>query len=141
MVIDHIGIVVRSLESGIKQWRSAFGYQQITEIVENCKQKVKVVFLDKANSLTVKLIEPTDKDSPIFNFARRGGGLHHLCFKCESIDQEIDRLKCQEMRLITAPEPGEAFENESIAFMLGQNGLNVEFIETDKKAKRISSNK
>ncbi len=49
-------------------------------------------------------------------------------------------MQCQEMRLITAPEPGEAFENEAIAFMLGQNGLNVEFIETDKKAKRISSN-
>ena len=81
MTIDHIGIVVRSLAEGINQWQDLFGYKQNSDIVSNSRQKVKVVFLSKPGSLPVKLLEPTDPTSPVFVFARRGGGLHHLCFK------------------------------------------------------------
>lgn len=137
MIIDHIGIVVRSLERGIHQWVTVFGYKQMTEIVENTRQMVNVVFLEKKNSIIVKLIEPSNNESPIFEYAKKGGGLHHLCFKCGDIQEEISNLKEKKMRLLTPPEPGEAFENENIAFMFGQNGLNIELIDTDKKARRI----
>ena len=60
MVIDHIGIVVKSIEEGISYWKKVFGYRQMTEIVINTRQKVNVVFLTKENSLLIKLIEPTD---------------------------------------------------------------------------------
>ena len=85
MIIDHIGIVVKSLEKGIKDWQIIFGYQQMTEMVVNTRQKVKVVFMSKDNSLPVKLLEPTDESSPVFALARKGGGLHHLCFKCDDM--------------------------------------------------------
>ena len=45
MIIDHIGIVVKSLEKGIKHWETVFGYVQYTGIVENSRQHVRVVFL------------------------------------------------------------------------------------------------
>lgn len=137
MVIDHIGIVVKSLERGIKQWETVFGYSQFTEIVQNTRQKVRVVFLNKDNSMLVKLIEPSDQDSPVMEFAKKGGGLHHLCFRCNDLDETIETLREKRMRLITPPEPGEAFENDLIAFMLGQNGLNIELIDTDRKANRL----
>ena len=38
---------------------------------------------------------------------------------------------------LVAPQPGEAFDNENIAFMLTRFGLNFELIDTDKKAKLI----
>ena len=44
MPIDHVGIVVKSLTSGILHWKNVFGYSQYTEIVENIMQQVKVVF-------------------------------------------------------------------------------------------------
>lgn len=134
MIIDHIGIVVRSIDKGIEQWKTVFGYTQYTEIVENTRQKVRVVFMQKKNSLLVKLLEPSNDKSPIYEFSKRGGGLHHLCFKCDNVDNAIESLKGKKMRLITRPEPGEAFNNEMIAFMLGQNGLNVELIDTDLKS-------
>jgi len=84
MIIDHIGIVVKSLKKGIQHWQDVFGYKQMTEIVINTRQKTKVVFLCKNNSLQVKLIEPTDETSPIFKMAKKGGGLHHHCFKCDN---------------------------------------------------------
>ncbi len=133
MIIDHIGIVVPSLEEGIKQWTDLFGYKQNSIPVLNPIQKVSVVFLSKTNSLTIKLITPTSEDSPIKKFALKGGGLHHLCFKCDNIESEIPLLQMKGSRLIAPPQPGEAFNNHNIAFLLSSNNLNVELIDTDEK--------
>ena len=89
MVIDHIGVVVRSLEESIQRWSDLFGYKKSSEIVVNTRQKVKVVFLSKENSITIKLVEPSDASSPISRFARKGGGIHHLCFRCADMQAEI----------------------------------------------------
>ncbi|GIK23336.1 MAG: VOC family protein [Ignavibacterium sp.] len=140
MVVDHIGIVVKSLEKGIEYWEEVFGYKQMTEIVVNTRQKVKVVFLSKDKSLIVKLIEPTDETSPVFRYSRKGGGLHHLGFRCENINVEILKLKNLGLRVIANPQPGEAFENNQIAFLLGNQALNIELIDTDIKARKIISN-
>ena len=57
MVIDHISFAVKNLEEGISYWNRVFGYRQLTNIVVNSLQKVKVVFLDKEDSIPVKLID------------------------------------------------------------------------------------
>jgi methylmalonyl-CoA/ethylmalonyl-CoA epimerase len=133
MVIDHIGIVVPSLEQGIHQWEELFGYRKNSEIVLNSRQRVRVVFLSKQESLTIKLIEPSEPESPVAVFARRGGGLHHLCFRCDDIKVQIPLLKEKGARFIVAPQPGEAFGNRDIAFFLAPNNLNVELIDTTEK--------
>ncbi len=136
MVIDHIGIVVKNIEEGIEHWREVFGYHQMTDVVENTRQRVRVVFLSKQDSLLVKLVEPVGPSSSVFAFAKKGGGLHHLCFKTDGMSEELERLKGLGLRVLAPPEPGEAFENEDIAFVYAKHGLNVEVIETDKKAAR-----
>lgn len=130
MILDHVGIVVRSLEDGIQQWEQMFGYRRNSDLVLNTRQKVRVVFLAKANSLPVKLIEPSEAESPIYQFARRGGGLHHLCFRCENLRGQMSVLEAQGAKFLVPPEPGEAFENHDIAFFLAKNNLNVELIDT-----------
>lgn len=140
MVVDHIGIVVKSIEEGISYWEKVFGYRQMTEMVINTRQKVKVVFLTKDKSLLIKLIEPTDETSPVYKYAIKGGGLHHLAFRCKDMSEEIIRLKNLGLRVISNPQPGEAFEDNQIAFLLGNQALNIELIDTDKKAKKIIYN-
>jgi methylmalonyl-CoA/ethylmalonyl-CoA epimerase len=137
MVIDHIGLVVKSIEKSMEYWEKIFAYRQMTDVIINTRQKVKVVFLCKENSLNIKLIEPLDESSPVDRFAKKGGGMHHICFKCKDMNKEIERLREMDLRLLAEPQPGEAFENENIAFLIAKNGLNIEIIETDKKAKRI----
>jgi methylmalonyl-CoA/ethylmalonyl-CoA epimerase len=134
MIIDHIGIVVRSLEDGIRQWETLFDYQKNSEIVFNTRQKVRVVFLTKENSITVKLIEPSDPASPAFAFARKGGGLHHLCFRCEDMRAEIAALRAKGAVLVVPPQPGEAFNGHDIAFFMAKHNLNLELIDTTEKA-------
>jgi methylmalonyl-CoA/ethylmalonyl-CoA epimerase len=133
MVIDHIGIVVRSLEEGVRQWEELFGYRQSSATVTNTRQKVRVVFLSKPDSIIVKLVEPSGPDSPVAGYARKGGGLHHLCFRCGDLKTEIPALKAKGTRFVVPPQPGEAFGNHDIAFFLADGGLNVELIDTTCK--------
>jgi methylmalonyl-CoA/ethylmalonyl-CoA epimerase len=133
MVIDHIGIVVRSLERGIRQWEDLFGYSTNSDIVINTRQRVRVVFLSKKDSVTIKLLEPLDQASPVSAFARKGGGLHHICFRCDNLEVKIRHLHENGARLIVPPEPGEAFLNNKIAFLFAENNLNIELIDTMEK--------
>ena len=133
MQIDHIGIVVKSIEDGIKRWEKIFDYKQMTQIVTNSIQKVRVVFLSKPNSTLIKLIQPVDESSSVFTFAKKGGGIHHLCFRCDNLIDELERIKQLGLRILTEPESGEAFCNEKIAFIYAKEGLNIELIETDLK--------
>lgn len=133
MVIDHIGVVVKNIEDGITQWEDQFGYFQATDPILNKKQKVRVVFMDKADSVMVKLVEPSGEDSPVYQFALKGGGLHHLCFRCDDLESQINELRKQGVRCFVPPESGEAFENNKIAFLISSNNLNIELIDTDKK--------
>jgi methylmalonyl-CoA/ethylmalonyl-CoA epimerase len=136
MVIDHIGIVVRSLEAAIPDWVDTFGYEQLTEPVTNSRQKVRVVFLRKEGSTLVKLVEPVDPSSSVSALSRRGGGLHHLCFRTDDMEATLRDLEAARARVLVPPEPGEAFENEPIAFVF-VHGLATEIIATERKAKRI----
>ena len=143
MVIDHLGIAVKSLEDGIQHWEKLFGYHQDTEIIVNTRQQTKVVFLTKENSLSIKLVEPTSQSSPLCDFVRRGGGFHHIGFKCDNLNDELGRLKeydLKDLRIMTLPEPGEAFENELLAFIVTKQKLNIELIDTDKRTGQMDEN-
>jgi methylmalonyl-CoA/ethylmalonyl-CoA epimerase len=136
MKIDHIGIAVRSIEAAVEIWQEAFGYEPMTEVVENSRERVKVQFLKKSDSITIKLIEPLDEKSVVFSAIKNGGGcLHHLCFRCDNLEESLQFLRGKGCRILEEPRPGEAFENEDIAFVYAKMGLNVELIETDKKAR------
>ena len=134
MIIDHICIAVKDIEEGIAYWEKVFGYRQMTGIVINSLQKVKVAFLKKENSLTIKIIEPLKDNQSLVNFVSRGGGFHHICFKCDNIDEGLKELKDKGLITLVPPQPGEAFNNHDIAFMLARYGLNIELIDTDEKA-------
>jgi methylmalonyl-CoA/ethylmalonyl-CoA epimerase len=70
----------------------------------------------------------------VFRAAQKGGGLHHLCFRCAELDVEVARFRSLGLRVLAEPQPGEAFAGERIAFVYATQGLNIELIDTDKKA-------
>jgi methylmalonyl-CoA/ethylmalonyl-CoA epimerase len=137
MIIDHICFAVRDINETMHYWEDVFGYKQLTEPIINTRQKVKVLFLDKAGSVLVKLIEPLNDNKTLLQFVEMGGGFHHLCFKCNDLDKKISELKEKGVRLLVAPQPGEAFDNNKIAFFWAKNRINFELIDTDKKAGKL----
>jgi len=134
MKLDHICFAVKNIEEGISYWESVFGYRQMTETVINTLQKVKVVFLSKEESLLIKLIEPLLDNQSLINFVNRGGGFHHICFKVDEMADTLKELNGKGLLTLVPPQPGEAFNNKDIAFLLAKYGINVEIIDTDEKA-------
>lgn len=137
MNIDHIGIAVKDINQAIEYWKDFFGYIQATEIVLNTRQKVLVTFMEKESSITIKLIQPSEDASPLHNFIKKGGSLHHLCFMTDDLEKKVIELKGKGMLTLTPPQPGEAFDNNLIAFLFAKNNMNIELIDTKKRAKRI----
>jgi len=104
--IDHIGIAVRSLQSSIKMYESGLGFQ-VSGIEEVPDQKTRVAMLPIGES-RLELLEAMDENSPVAKFiAKRGEGIHHICFQVENIFEEVEKLKTAGVRLIDAsPRPG-----------------------------------
>ena len=125
------------MEEGIQFWSDTFGYRQYTHPVLNKLQKVKVVFLKKENSITIKIIEPTEENAPLRMAVSQGDRFHHLCFKCDEIHEGVRQLKDKGLRLLVPPQPGEAFGNNLIAFLLAGQNINIELIDTNIKAETV----
>lgn len=134
MKVDHICFAVKDLALAIGFWTSVFGYEQMTKVVVNKRQLVNVVFMKKKDSILVKLIEPLEDNISIKRFVVNGGGFHHLCFRCSNLEKGFQSLKKQGLITLVAPQPGEAFENEDIAFLLTKFGFSIELIDTTKKS-------
>ena len=133
MTIDHIAIAVGSVDAAADKLCALLGYARKTEKVVNTRQKVVVIFLAKAHSIDIKLIEPSEADSPLWPFVRKGGGLHHVCFAVPDVAMACDELSANGARVIAQPAPGEAFDDHLIAFCYLGFGLNAEVIDTDAR--------
>lgn len=139
MDLDHICIAVRKIDPARKKLCSMLGYTVRTEKITNTRQEVIVQFLHKLGSIDLKLIEPSGPTSPLIEFVKRGGGLHHLCFRAEDGKTSIQKLTGSGARLTTKPEPGEAFNDHLISFLYLGFGLNIEVIDTDERRGEISA--
>jgi methylmalonyl-CoA/ethylmalonyl-CoA epimerase len=130
--IDHVCVAVKSIEEAQARLCRLLGYRPRTAPVTNSRQRVRVVFLRKPGSLDLKLIEPSAEDSPLWGFLKKKGeGLHHVCLRTGSLDLDLPELARLGLRLLGAPEPGEAFDDHPIAFGYAGFGLNLEFVDTD----------
>ena len=138
MKIDHICFAVKRLEEGVEYWKETFDYCEMTKPVINTRQKVKVIFLEKENSLLVKLIEPLENNKSLKNFVEFGGGFHHICFWCDNLVTTMNVLKKKDVKLLVPPQPGEAFNNNNIAFYLAKFKTTFELIDTRDKAEKIN---
>ncbi len=128
--LDHIGILVKDLDSAVTTFRTLFGYRQATVPVVNTRQKVRVVFLEKEGSLPLKLFEAVEPNSALARAARSGGVLHHLAYYTDDLEGTIESLVSLGARVLSPPQPGEAFDDHPIAFLYVGSGMNVELVTT-----------
>ncbi len=132
--IDHIGIAVRSLESALKTYSTGLGLEaDHIEEVPDQKTRVAMIRLGEAR---LELLEALEEDSPIGKFiARRGEGLHHICFQVENLSKTLRRLKRAGVRLIDEV-PRRGANNCLIAFIhpTSASGVLVELSESTHPA-------
>jgi methylmalonyl-CoA/ethylmalonyl-CoA epimerase len=109
--IEHIGIAVKNVKEAINFYENILGLKCYgTEDVED--QKVKTAFF-KLGETKIELLETTEPDGPIGKFiGKKGEGIHHIAFTVEDIEQSINEVESQGIKLINnSPYPGaEGFE-------------------------------
>jgi methylmalonyl-CoA/ethylmalonyl-CoA epimerase len=125
--IAHIGIAVRDLQELVPFYRDVLG---MPETALDDADGARIVGLVAGESL-VELLEPDEPDSPIGRFmAKRGPGIHHVCFAVEDLDATLDRCRAAGIRLIDET-PRIGAEGKRIAFLhpSATGGVLVELTE------------
>ena len=97
--IDHIGIVVESIDASLKTYCDTLGFTLLERRIV-AEHLVEVAFLDAGNS-ALELLAPLDTTSGTARFLQnRGEGVHHICFAVDDIVATLAELRAQGMRLI-----------------------------------------
>lgn len=104
--LDHVGIAVKSLAERVPLYRDLLGVTLARE-EEVATERVRVAFLGDGET-HVELLEPLGGEGPIAQFlAKRGEGVHHLCFEVDDIEAALARLRAAGVTLVgEAPRPG-----------------------------------
>ncbi len=104
--INHLGIATPGLSEAMDRMARLFdmGPEHTEEVAE---QKVKTAFFPVGES-TLEYLESTDPEGPIGKFlAKRGPGIHHVCFEVDDIDAAVAGLLAKGVRMIDqAPRKG-----------------------------------
>ena len=111
--IAHVGIAVPDLEAALAFYRDVLGLApHPSEIVDGAT----IAALPFGES-EVELLSPLTPDSPIGKFlARRGPGIHHICYRVPDLDAALEACRRSGYRLVDeVPRTGAA--GRRIAFV------------------------
>ena len=112
--IDHIGVAVKSLAAAKAIYEKLGLRVSPEELVE--AEQVRVVMVPVGES-RLELLEPTSENSVIAKFiAKRGEGLHHICFRVSDIDAVMATMVAAGVRFIDA-QPRQGAHGSRIAFI------------------------
>ena len=111
--ISHVGIALDALNSAIPFFRDIL---ELEPIAIDDSDGAHIEAFQAGESL-VELLEPQGDDTPIGKFiARRGPGIHHICFAVDDLDAVLSRCRDAGVRLID-DVPRIGAEGKRIAFI------------------------
>lgn len=114
MKLHHVGIVVNNIQESLGELKRYLSFETTSAIMPVGSQKVNICLLKIGNPF-LELIEPASPDSAISEFAKSGGGIHHLCFEVKNIELELESLAKKGATILVNPVKG--FDERRIAFV------------------------
>ena len=114
MKLHHVGIVVNNIQESLGELKRYLSFETTSSIMPVGSQKVNICLLKIGNPF-LELIEPVSPDSAISEFAKSGGGIHHLCFEVKDIESELESLAKKGATILVNPVKG--FDERRIAFV------------------------
>jgi len=125
--VAHIGIAVPSIHEALPFYRDILGIAPGTPEEADGATIVSLHFGD----VDVELLEPVDPASPVAKFlAKRGPGIHHVCYRVADLDAALTRCRAAGYRLIDET-PRRGAGGRRIAFLHPKttNGILLELTE------------
>ena len=125
--VAHIGIAVPSIRDALPFYRDVLGLAPGTPDHADGATIVSLHFGD----VDVELLEPVEPSSPVAKFlAKRGPGIHHICYRVADLDAALTRCRAAGYRLVDET-PRHGAGGRRIAFLHPKttNGILLELTE------------
>jgi methylmalonyl-CoA/ethylmalonyl-CoA epimerase len=102
--IAHVGVAVENLETAVAFYRDVLGLEPHPPEMADGATILSLPFGDA----DVELLAPLNPDGPIARFlARRGPGIHHICYRVPDLDAALAACRAAGYRLVDEnPRPG-----------------------------------
>lgn len=126
--IAHIGVAVTSVETALGFYRTVLGIEPHAD--PEVKDGARIVSLPFGDS-DVELLEPVMAESPIARFlARRGPGIHHVCYRVDDLPAALARAADAGYELVDQ-QPRVGAGGRRIAFLhpKSTSGILIELTE------------
>jgi methylmalonyl-CoA/ethylmalonyl-CoA epimerase len=95
--IEHVGVIVKDTEASRKLWEDCFGIP-LGGVEANANRRLALYPVGES---MIELIAGTTPDSRHARMIAEGkGGLNHICFEVENIDEALAELKAKGIPLI-----------------------------------------
>ncbi len=125
--VAHIGVAVPSIRDALSFYRDVLG---ITPGGNETADGATIVSLHFGD-VDVELLEPADPASPVAKFlAKRGPGIHHICYRVADLDAALARCRAVGYQLVDET-PRRGAGGRRIAFLhpKSTNGILLELTE------------
>lgn len=125
--IAHIGIAVPSIAAALGFYRDVLGLEPGPAESADGATIVSVPFGD----VHVELLEPRDPNGPVAKFlAKRGPGIHHVCYRVADLDGALARCRAAGYRLVDErPRRGAAGRRIAFVHPAATAGILLELTE------------
>jgi methylmalonyl-CoA/ethylmalonyl-CoA epimerase len=131
--IHHTGLAVTSIEEKLPFYINGLGMKQLTEIIFDPIQKVRVVLLgynsDDQHPPFIELVEPAGSSTPIDRFLKNNISIYHFCIEVPDISEALLTARANKSMIIQQPVPAILFNNRKIAWVLTPDKYLIEFLE------------
>lgn len=125
--IAHVGIAVSSIAAALPFYRDVLGLAPGHPERADGATIVSLHFGD----VDVELLEPQDPASPVAKFlAKRGPGIHHVCYRVPDLDAALERCRAAGYQLVDAtPRRGAGGKRIAFVHPKSTNGILLELTE------------
>lgn len=117
--LHHLGFVVKSISRAANDFATSLGLIWDGKIIHDPLQRVQVSFFRPADvqNPVYELVEPASEDSPVMQFLKKGGGLHHVCYEVDDLDSGLKAAREVGLAVASGPTPAVAFGGRRIAWV------------------------
>jgi methylmalonyl-CoA/ethylmalonyl-CoA epimerase len=131
--LNHVSIVVPDIETAARRLHQTYGLAVGPRML-NADQGVRLAYVELGTS-KIELIEPSRPDSPVAKFLERNpkGGLHHVCFGVDDVEDTVRGLTQDGVRVLGGGKPQHNVAGERIAFIHPGDFLGV-LVELEEHA-------
>ena len=123
---------MKDIEKSIENHQLLFGYKQLTPIVEDSTQKVRVVLIGTSmdDPVNIELISPIGEDSPVNDVLKRRQPIYHLCYEVDNIEEAGAEARKNGAVPISQPVEAPLFDERKICFLYTKDHYVIELVES-----------